>query len=146
MTFSYDSSLFTSKDRVRFRTGDTDSTVTPQLADEEIEATLASQPDFSEAMAICAESLAAKYMRMATSKQAASLKVDYSKRVDYLLGLAKRLRTGIEAIENTDLIITGTTKTELSESAVDTDLVQNRFHAGQFDNPSASQGLEEIAG
>jgi hypothetical protein len=148
MTFTYDPTLATSTDKVRFRIGDTDATVTPQLSDEEINATVAAQASFSEAMARCAEALAAKYFRHATSKQAASLKVTYEDRVKNLLDLASRIRSGAEAIAATDLVITGTTKTELMVDASDSDVVQPAFRRGQFDNPGAEMSSleqEEVA-
>lgn len=145
MTFSYDPSLITSKDKVRFRIGDTDSSVAAQsrLEDEEIQATVAAQSSFPEAVALCCEALAAKYMRQADSKQAASLKVSYASRVTNLLDLAKRIRRSADSIGLTDLVITGTTETELAESAADTDLLQAAFVRGQFDNPMAA--AEEIS-
>lgn len=144
MTFTYDPELATSKDRVRFRIGDTDTSVVAQqrLEDEEIEATVA-DASFPEAMARCAEALAAKFMRSATSKQAASLKVDYSKRVDHLLDLAKRIRSGAESIGLAEIVLTGTTKTEIETSAADTDLIQPAFTRGHFDNPD-SVSLDEV--
>lgn len=143
MTFTYSPDLTSSKDKVRFRIGDTDSSVAEQqrLEDEEIEATVAAESSFAEAMAKCAEALAAKFFRSATTKAAASLKVTYEKRVDYLLDLAERLRNGTESAAAVELIITGTTKTELEESAADTDLVQAAFRKGQFDNPDAVEPL-----
>lgn len=138
MTFTYDPELATSKDKVRFRIGDTDSSFAAQqrLEDEEIEATVA-DTTFPEAMARCAEALAAKFMRMADSKQAASLKVSYASRVQNLIDLAARIRSGAESTALAEIILTGTTKTELDESAADTDLIQPGFRLGQFDNPEA---------
>jgi hypothetical protein len=137
MTFSYSNTLLTSRDKVRFRIGDTVSTFTPQLADEEIDAIVTANPSFPEAMAICAESLAAQFMRQATSKQAATMKVDYSGRIDNLLKLAELLRSGAEAIGLAEIILTGTTVTELAETAADTTLLQPAFVRGQFDNLGA---------
>lgn len=139
MTFSYSPELTEAKDRVRFRIGDTDSSAASgeRLENEEIEATLNAQPSLSEAMAQCAEALAAKYFRHATQKQVASLKVVYEKRVEHLLDLAKRLRSGVEAIGAVEAVITGTTKTEIEESRTDTSLIQPAFRAGQFDHPEA---------
>lgn len=138
MTFTYSLDLTTSKDKVRFRIGDTDSAAADNtfLSDEEIEATVTAQPNFSEAMAICAEALAAKFMRAATSKQVASVKVNYSDRVKNLLDLAERLRNGVEAMGLAEIVLTGTTETELQESFADTDLIQPAFTRGQFDNPT----------
>lgn len=145
MTFSYNPELTTSKDRVRFRLGDTDSSVAAQqrLEDEEIVATVAAE-SFPEAMARCAEALAAKFFRFATSKQAASLKVTYESRVKNLLDLADRIRRGSEATALAEIVLTGTTQTELDESAADTDLLQAAFSRGQFDNPVAVES-EDIA-
>ena len=143
MTFTYDPALSSDKDTFRFRLGDTNSAAleNERLEDEEIEATIAAQ-NTSEALAQCAEALAAKFFRHATTKQLASAKVSYEKRVDNLLALADRLRSGIESIAATDIVITGTTKTELDESAADTDLVQSAFSRGQFNNPDAAESME----
>lgn len=142
MTFTYDPELTTSKDKVRFRVGDTDSAVLEgqRLEDEEIVATLA-DTSFPEAMARCAEALAAKFFRFATSKQVASLKVSYESRVKNLLDFAERIRSGAESVGLAEIILTGTTKTELAESAADTDLIQPAFVRGQFDNPDGSTDL-----
>lgn len=146
MTFVYDPELTTDKDKVRFRIGDTDSSVAQQqrLEDEEIEATV-TDAGLPEGMARCAEALAAKFMRAADSKQVASLKVSYASRVANLLDLAKRIRSGAESIAATDIVMTGTSKAEAAESAADTDLIQPAFTRAQFDNPDASVSSVEVA-
>lgn len=144
MTFSYDPALSSTKDTFRFRLGDTNPAAleNERLEDEEIEATIAAQ-SVAEALAQCAEALAAKFFRHATTKQLASAKVSYEKRVDNLLAFADRLRSGIESIAATDIVITGTTKTELDDSAGDSDLVQPAFFRGQFANPDATAARED---
>ena len=145
MTFSYDNTLDTERDQVRFRIGDTNSAASAQerIEDEEIDATIAAQSNLSEAMAQCAEALAAKFFRHATTKQLASARVSYEKRVDYLLSLAERLRSGIEAVAATDIVITGTTNTELLVDSTNTDVVQSAFRRGQFENPDADVSADE---
>jgi hypothetical protein len=148
MTFTYDPEQAGAqgKDRVRFRIGDTDPEAArgKRLEDEEIEATVAAQSSFSEAMAQCAVALAAKLKLSPTSKQAASVKITYTDRVKFLLDLAKEIRSSADSIAATDIVITGTTKSELAASAADTDLVQDAFRRGQFDNPDACAGSLEV--
>lgn len=133
------------KDYVRFRIGDVDPNVTPNLEDEEIEAIVALESSFSEAVAKCAEALAARLFSAATTKQLASVKVVYESRCERLLDLAAGIRNGSESIAATDIVITGTTKTELLVDATDTDVVQPAFRRGQFENPASYEEAEEVA-
>lgn len=137
--FSYDPDRIgdEGKDYVRLRIGDVDKDVTPQLEDEEINGFIAASPSFSEAIAKCAEALAARLFSAATTKQLASVKVSYESRCSRLLDLASRIRSGSESVVATDLVITGTTKTELLVDATDTDVVQPAFRRGQFENPDS---------
>ena len=134
------------KDYVRFRIGDVDPDITPNLEDEEIEAIVTLESSFAEAVAKCAEALAARLFSAATTKQLASVKVVYESRCERLLDLAAGIRNGSEAIAATDLVITGTTKSELLVDATDTDVVQPAFRRGQFENPdSYAAEAEEVA-
>lgn len=90
MTFTYDPTLATDRDRVRFLLGDRDAT-DPHMTDEEIEATLVVTPDPLMAASQCCQALAASYAFLVNQRQE-ELAVNYSDLFEHFTRLAETLR------------------------------------------------------
>ncbi len=92
---SFDDTLVTTLDRVRFLLGDTsNNAATELLTDDHIEAVLALY-SYNSAVAFMAEGLAARFAQSPTSVSLPSgLSVAWSARVASWLGLAERMRSG----------------------------------------------------
>lgn len=148
MAFTYSVAGTTDKDRVRRRIGDTvDKTATNEsLHDEEIADLVTTEGSFAGGLAASAESLAAKLSLKATEKEAKGVRVSYEKRVDWLIDLARSFRSGLLRAATAEPFAGGLSKTELDDSAADTDLVQPAFRREQFvEAAPASVEAEETA-
>ena len=93
MTWTYDPSMATAKDRVRFRLGDTIE-ADPLLQDEEIAYLIADGGSVGSVTIACADALAARFARMAQSvTDDIGQSVNYGDRAKQFATLATRLRT-----------------------------------------------------
>lgn len=91
MSWTYDTSLSTNKDKVRLRIMDTDTTQ-QEFSDEEINATLNDvAQDVVQAAYRLVRSLAIKYARIAKSKKAGPYSEDTTKRAEIYRDLAESL-------------------------------------------------------
>lgn len=91
MTWSYNTSLSTNKDKVRIKIMDTDTT-SQEFSDEEINAVLTDVgQDVLQAAMRLAKSLAFKYAKKAVSKRAGPYSEDTTKRAELYKQLAKDL-------------------------------------------------------
>lgn len=91
MSWSYDTSLSTNKDKVRIKIMDTD-TDSQEFSDEEINSMLSdSGQDVTQAALRLAKSLAFKYAKRATSKRAGPYSEDTTKRAELFKQLAMDL-------------------------------------------------------
>jgi hypothetical protein len=91
MSFSYDTSLATSKDRVRFAIGDTDKD-DPQFSNEEITALLTIYGSVTVTASAAARALSAKYSREA-DKWVGDLKILASQKARAYKDLAESLES-----------------------------------------------------
>lgn len=91
MSWTYDTSLSTNKDKVRLRIGDTDTT-RQEFSDEEINAVLTDvAQDVTQAAYRLIRTLAIKYARLAISKKAGPYSEDTTKRAEMYRLLAVEL-------------------------------------------------------
>lgn len=91
MTWSYDTTLSTNKDKVRIRIMDTDTT-SQEFSDEEINAVLTDvAQDVTQAAYRLAKSLAFKYAKRATIKKAGPYSEDTTKRAEIYKQMAMDL-------------------------------------------------------
>jgi len=91
MAATYDSSLSTDKDKVRFLIQDT-VVASAMLQDEEITFMLTEYDDYHLASAACADVLSAKFASMADKKTVGKLSITYTNRSKTYSDLAKQLR------------------------------------------------------
>jgi len=89
MTWSYDSSLTTDKDKVRFYIGDTDQT-DQLLQDEELSFLLTEMSNVLLAAAYAAKAIAAKFSRQA-DKAVGDLRISLSQKAQAYVSLAADL-------------------------------------------------------
>lgn len=90
MTFSYDASLSTDADKVRFHLGQTDS-ASSIIGDEEIRAVLADETNIYLAAAVIADAIAGRYS-LNQNIRIDSFSVDFQGRAEAFRSLAVRLR------------------------------------------------------
>lgn len=136
MSFSYDDSLPTDKDKVRLLIGDTDS-ANASYSDEAISALLTdNNDDVYETAAQLADGLAAKYSGHQDIK-IDGFNVSWGERAQSYRDMATRLRkTGKNAGGGfATPFISGTSISEMDTVRDDTDRNPSRFEIGQFTNP-----------
>jgi hypothetical protein len=93
MAWSYDTSLATDRDQVRFSIGDTDSAAEITLSDEEIYAVLAIEESVDAAAAQAADTLALLFGRKAEElTDDLGQRIKYGDRAGMFRTLASRLR------------------------------------------------------
>jgi hypothetical protein len=97
MTFTYDGSLATDVEKVRFDIGDTQENDGPRpdssnYSDEEITAIIAQEGNFGKAIARMYEVLAAEWSAAAGRVEMADYKEDYTKRAEMFMAKAKDAR------------------------------------------------------
>lgn len=136
MTWSYNPSLATDKDKVRFMTGLTDEN-NQRVSDEEIAGILAMANDnVYEAAAMVADSLAGQYSS-SQSLKIDGFSIDYSERATHFRDLAKRIRiaklTAPGALGAP--FVGGVSISEMESVREDTDRVPSRFRMGMHDAP-----------
>lgn len=122
MAWTYDSSLATNKDRVRFLIGDTDTT-DQQLQDGEITWVLTRVGCIEKAAAKCCRALAAKYSRQADST-VGDLAVKKSQRAAAYLELAIQLE---QDSPDGAVYVGGVNVSEKQTYEGDTDLLAPKF-------------------
>jgi len=141
---SYDPSLTTNKDRVRWLIGDTSNVTATELSkDEEIQWAITQEANIYMAAA----SVAMAIYRNARAGGVQELKVGET-RIRYdrsmeMLSLANDLRTRGSAYK----VPTsgGVDKAETEAMDADTSLIQPSFGVGMMDNPNASKTTNEIS-
>ena len=136
MTWTYDPTLATDKDRVRFLIGDTDTT-DQQLANEEITYLLTVQSNVMLAAANAASGLAAKYARKADTS-IGDLSISASQRAAAYLALYEQLKMQAHqaGILGGRMFVGGLTVSGKESLADDTDAVQPNFAIGMQDRNS----------
>jgi len=128
MTWTYDPSISTDRDKVRLLIGDTD-TSDQQLSDEEIAYLLTANGSVGLAGAEACEALAAKYARQVDTKNGV-LSVAASQRYKAYVDKARSLR---ELETRYCEVFAGGLSIDAKDSlADDDDLVQPRFRRGMF--------------
>lgn len=91
MAATYDPSLTTPKDKVRFLIQDT-NIATAMLQDEEINFVLTDYPNYKLAACVCAETLSLKFASMPQEKKIGNLSLTYGDRAKKYSDLANKLR------------------------------------------------------
>lgn len=140
MSWSYDPTLSTDKDKVRLAIGDTD-TNNQRFSDEEITATLTNSDSVLEAAAALAESLAARYATMVSisvdglSKSNSDLSRNFA-----LLAQRLRARATQEAAGLGNPVIAGVSTSDMLSVDQNVDRVPSQFKMGQFDNKPKEGG------
>jgi hypothetical protein len=145
MAITYDPTLATAKDRVRFYIGDTDTTadVSEALDDGEITFALTNQGDERQAAILCGESLLARWARFVDVK-AADYEERFSQRVVGLTAALERLRARGTAYA---LPVAGgweVAKVEAQQD--DTARIPPSFERGMLDNPRQGTTLDDRLG
>lgn len=136
MAWSYDTSLTTTRDRVRFLIGDTD-TNDQQLSNEEISFVLSDNSDKVYAAAVeCVRALRAKFARL-VDRSVGDLKNSYSQRQKAYEDLETALQK--KATGNIASIMAGAVYESTSEAdRTDSTILQPFFKRDQFRNPRSS--------
>ena len=139
MTFSYDATLSTDKDKVRMLIGDkTDAG--HLFENEEIVALLATIPDVNLCAAYLLDSTAASYARKA-DKAIGQTRIMLSQAFQNLTAMADRLRSGVAGGDGSGVATVGVMsvggisideRTDLRSG--DVDRIQPEFHLHQNDN------------
>lgn len=135
MTWSYDPTLSTDKDKVRFYVGDTDTT-DQLIVDETITATLVTWTDPMLCAAVICRSLAAKFAREVTYK-AGDVSENSSDIARFYKDLADELDPGniTKGLALAEMSIGGLSISEKESFAENTDAVQPSFSRGMDDIP-----------
>jgi hypothetical protein len=138
MTWTYTDTLLTDRDKVRWYSGDTDTT-DQLVTDEEITGVLTIEPNYILAAASVCEHLAALYSRKA-DKVEGRLSIRLSQKSDQYTKKAAQLRqrAGLGAIPYAGGIFVDDVDAVLEDTA----RVQNPFPVGMLDNPDASSDTE----
>jgi hypothetical protein len=95
MTWTYDPTISTSKDEIRFLTADTDP-VDPLVQDEEIAFVLTGHSDTYRAAATVARQIAMQFARQCTMEIAQEVRVNLSDRAKNYMAMAKELEAVAE--------------------------------------------------
>jgi len=147
VTWSYDTTLDTDLDRVRFYIADTDTT-DQQFSNEEITAMLAIETNVLRCAARFARALATKYARD-VSRAIGSLAITAaSERAKTMAQMADSLeaKAASSAAVNAVPFVGGRTTAQRDRLDADTGTVKPRFSRGQFDDPGASDGFTRTGG
>lgn len=147
-TYSGNPSL-SERDAVRFHIQDTDS-ANPLYYDGEIDYLLTKFPNPLYAAAQAARSLAAKFAGQVTSKRVGDLALTYAEKVKNYLALADALEMQADQT-GAQLYSGGTSKSDMTAVAADSNRVPQPFSRGQFDITPQSEapavppdGLESL--
>ena len=138
MSWTYDSSMPTPKDKVRFLIQDT-VTTNQLLQDEEINFMLVDYPNYKMAAANCADVLSSKFSGMADERKIGNLTLKNSDRSKKYADLANRLR--MQASKFILPYAGGISQSDKQTTEDDTDRVKPFAKRGAMD-----QKLPEIDG
>lgn len=143
MSWSYSGNpSSSSRDKVRFLIGDTDST-DQLLTDAEVDYTLTVYTDAYLAGAMCSDVLAAKWSRLA-DKSVGSLSISYSQRQKNMAELAQRLRRMSATLSSTVAPYAGGISVSDKESQEeDDDRTAPAFSVGMHDAVEPPSKLSE---
>jgi len=131
---SYDNTLATDRDKVRFYIGDTSNDATlERLSDNEIDAMLADYSDPLVCALKCAEALLAKYAGYVT-QTVGSVSVQYSNLVNQYEKLISRLKAKVATQASGAVWVGGISESEKTANETDTDRVEPAFERGFQDN------------
>lgn len=131
---SYDNTLATDRDKVRFYIGDTSNDAsTEKLSDNEIDAMLTDYGDPLVCALKCAEALLAKYAGSVT-QTVGSVSVQYSNLVGQYEKLIANLKRKIANQSSGAVWVGGLSEAEKSSNETDTDRVKPAFERGFQDN------------
>jgi len=129
MAATYDSSMTTNKDKVRFLIQDT-VVATAMLQDEEINFMLIEYPNYKMAAANCADVLSSKFASAAESRTIGNLKLEYSDKAKKYADLASRLR--MQASKFILPYAGGISQADKEAINDDTDRIEPSFRRGQM--------------
>jgi hypothetical protein len=136
MTWTYNEKLALSRDRIRFYSGDTDTT-DQLMSDEEIAFALSeSGSNVKLAAALVCEVLAAEFARKADAS-VSDLSISYSQRYNQLLRQAALLRA--TASRGAIPLAGGISVSRVAVADEDTDRVEPGFKRGMLDNPEVTK-------
>lgn len=139
MSWTYDDPSSSLADAVRFLIGDNVEGEDPTLSDEEIEFMLAECGNAVYSAAVeCAEALAAKFARKATSKSVGDLSLSYGSRATEMRAVADRLRATANR-RGGAMAAPWAAPANLSRAPSTTDN-GTEFRTGQMDNPGGPYG------
>jgi len=130
VTWTYDTSLGTTRDEVRLLIGDTDTTA-QLFSDEEIAAVLASAGGVRAAAAELALNLSARYARKA-DVGSGPLSVSWSQVSKQFAELAARLRSTGTGASIPVIVVGGSSRAQQQRMRSDTDLIQPDIRRGRF--------------
>jgi predicted NodU family carbamoyl transferase len=136
MAWTYDATIPTNRDAVRFAIGDTDPT-DPQTQDGELDYLLIQQPYVLSAAATACSRLAAKYARKVNDRDQ-DRSVNWSDLAKHYSDLGTQLRQDIlnSAVGSTSLIYAGgLSANEHFNDSITTDLMQPAFTKDPFVEP-----------
>lgn len=132
---SFDPALPTDRDKVRLLLGDTD-TADEQLTDGQYDFVIAENPgSIYFAAATAARLIARTFTSRASSKRVGPLSISYAAKADEWLAVARELEAEAAKHAPPTPYAGGLSVEEKKADATDSDLVQPRFHRGQFRNP-----------
>lgn len=134
MSFSYDTTLATDKDKVRLFIGDTDSTQ-PLLQDEEIISLLAMFGSVAVASSTACKNIAARFARYA-DRVTGDISVRYSQIAETYRALADEIKTSLSALNAPMPYAGGISHADKRAREEDTDRVRPAFTVDLDDNPS----------
>lgn len=142
MTWSYDDTLATDKDKVRFFIGDID-TNDKLISDEGIEAMIEAFGNLYDAAAAIADSIAGQFAR-SSSLSIDGFSIRSSERANEFRALAASLRRQGQAAAGGlgAPFVGGVSRSEMESVNADTDRVQPAFREGLFDNPALAPETE----
>lgn len=136
MSWSYSGNpASNTKDMVRFLIGDT-ITADQLLQDEEITAVLAGEPDVTKSAAICAESISAKYSRLA-DVAVGKTRISYSQKSEAYSRLSDKLTSEVASSKSLKAVpyAGGISVTDKDAQQLDSDRVDPMFERDMFDYP-----------
>jgi hypothetical protein len=129
MSATYDSSMASNRDKVRFLIQDT-VVASAMLQDEEIDFMLIEYPNYKMAAANCADVLSSKFASAAEDRQIGNLRLRYADKSKKYADLANRLR--MQASKFILPYAGGISKADKEAINDETDRVEPSFRRGQM--------------
>jgi len=140
MSFSYDPTLATDKDKVRLFIGDTDSTQ-PLLQDEEIVSLLAMFGSVAVASSTACKNIAAKFARQA-DRTTGDISVSYSQISKMYFDLSAEIKVSLSALNAPMPYAGGISSADKLTREEDADRVPPAFTVDLDDNPGVASTLD----